>query len=179
MVRQHAVSVSKLTKTIFVIFVATLLQSVAAQHVRIFDVVPEILLATSALIGLTVGEREGVFLGFICGCVADLLFLNTPFMLSAVTFAFVAYVCGLFKGTIVHGVPGLTFFVTAIASMIGILIFVTISALFGYGEFFNIRLPLVIFLVGILNGLFALILGPLVHWALAESDVPQLRLVKE
>ena len=179
MVRQHSITFSRVVKTTFVLFTAALLQSVVSQHIRVFNVVPDILLASAALFGLTVGERGGVLLGFLCGCVADILFRNTPFAMSAVTFAFVAYMCGVFRGTIVHGIPGLSMAVTAIASMIGVFAFAVIAAIFGYGQFLDIRLPVIVVVVGLLNGLFAIILAPFIRWAVAESESTQLRLVRE
>src|SRR5262249_9465715 len=148
-------------------------------HFRIFGISADIFLACSALFGLTMGERSGIWLGFICGLIADILFRDTPFALSAFTFALVGYTCGLFRGAVVHSVPGLSIMVTVVASMGGTLCFALLGVLFGHGEFLNLWLIVIVLVVGVLNGIFAVVLSPLIRWAATtSSDAPQLHLVR-
>lgn len=77
-----------------VLVVALLLQLTVVSDLRVAGVIGDLMLALVVAAGMTGGADRGVVYGFAAGLLYDLL-LDTPFGLSALTYALVGYAVGL------------------------------------------------------------------------------------
>lgn len=58
------------------IFICFILQSTLFQSISFAGIVPNLMLILTAAFGFTQGEREGIYIGFICGLLMDIFFGN-------------------------------------------------------------------------------------------------------
>lgn len=175
---EQSVGIGSLTRALFILCVATLLQSVVANHLRVAGYTADVMLVTTILIGLVSNPRRGALMGLLCGFIADVLFRTTPLGLSALSFALTGYIAGSLRAGMLRGVAGLNAVLCAILSLVGILLFVLIATLFGTPDLLSVHLAPLMLIVSLLNGLFALVFGPLIRWGFAEPESPQLKVVK-
>src|SRR4029453_3391004 len=91
----HGVSTrAQLFRATLVLFAALVLQVTIMSDLRIIGALGDVMLALTIAAGLTGGADRGVTWGFATGLLYDLV-LDTPFGLSALTYALVGYAVGL------------------------------------------------------------------------------------
>ena len=83
-------------KTIVIIIeilVSFLFQTTIFSHLKLADVVPDILMITTASLGYIVGKKTGALTGFVCGLLLDCTY-GTLIGLYALMYTAIGYVCG-------------------------------------------------------------------------------------
>jgi rod shape-determining protein MreD len=82
---------AKLFRAALVLLAALVLQVTMLSDLRILGALGDLMLALTVAAGLTGGADRGVTWGFATGVCYDLVLLDTPFGLSALTYALVGY----------------------------------------------------------------------------------------
>ncbi len=85
---------AKLFRAALVLLAALVLQVTMLSDLRVLGALGDLMLALTVAAGLTGGADRGVTWGFATGVLYDLM-LDTPFGLSALTYALVGYAVGL------------------------------------------------------------------------------------
>ena len=75
------------------IIVSYLLQITVFTHLRLADVVPDIMMILTASLGYIVGKKTGVLTGFMCGFLLDCTY-GPVLGLFALTYSTIGYMCG-------------------------------------------------------------------------------------
>lgn len=157
------------------LLLAVVLHTAVLPQLRIFGVAADVLLLLAIAAGVAAGPERGAAVGFGCGLLAD-CFLQTPFGLSGLTFALVAYGVGTFQTGVLHSawwIPALT---AAVASAIGIVTYVGLGVVVGQEQLLSMRVVEVVGVVAVLHALLAPLAVRAMRWAIAADGVPGLLL---
>lgn len=152
---------------------AVLVHTAVSPNLRFFGVAVDVLLVLAIAAGVAGGAERGATVGFVCGLLAD-CFLQTPFGLSALTYALVGYGVGVFQTGVLHSswwIPAIT---AAVSSVVAVVIFVGLGVVVGQDQLLSTRLIEVAGLLALLHGLFTPPAVRLLRWGLAESTSPTL-----
>jgi len=153
------------SQVLLVLFMAVVLQLTVGAELRLFGVHPDLMLLVAVSGGLVGGEERGAMVGFTAGLLAD-LFLQAPFGLSAMSFTIIGYAAGLFSGTILRASWPLVFFGASMASAAGELLYALLGAGLGQSQMVSDRLGPIVGVVAVLNGVGALLVVPVMRWAI-------------
>ncbi len=151
-----------------VVVTALVLHLAVLSRLRVFGVMPDLMLLLAIAAGLTGGPSGGSAMGFVSGMVVD-LFLDTPLGLSALVFTLVGFAVGTVGTGILRAswwIPVVTAFV---ASAAGEVLFALAGAMVGESQMVTGRLVVIAPVVGVLNAALAPIAVRPVRWALARS----------
>jgi rod shape-determining protein MreD len=160
--------VSTWVKLAPVLFVALVLHTSVLPEMRVAGVAAEILLLIAVVAGLEAGAERGAVIAFVAGLLGD-LFVQTPFGLSALAYALVAYTVGSVQGTMLRATPWLPTGVSALASGVGVVVVAVMGAVVGQSHMVNERLWRVALLVAVLNGVLSLVVVPVMRWAVDDG----------
>ena len=145
-----------------VVFVALSLHLSLFLATRVGDAHPRVLLLMAIAAGFLTGSERGAVIGFALGVLAD-LFVQTPFGLSALTYALVGFTVGGLQSGIIRAawwIPSLT---AMVASFVGVLAYALLGALIGQPYAVSLHLVTVAAGVGLMNA----VLAPFVVWAMS------------
>ena len=151
-----------------VLLAAVVVHTAVSPNLRLFGVALDVLLVLSIAAGIAGGAERGAAVGFACGLLAD-CFLQTPFGLSALTYALVGYGVGVFQTGVLHSswwIPAIT---AAVASVAAVIIFVGLGVVVGQDQLLSTRLVTVAGVLALLHGLIAPLGVRLLRWGLAEA----------
>lgn len=151
------------------VVVALVLHHAVAPDLRLFGVSAEVLLLVAVAAGLGAGPEAGAVTGFAVGMVAD-LFMQTPFGLSALVYSLTGYGVGRFQGTILRTTRWIPVVTAAVASGAGVVLFAAAGSVLDQGHLVSSRLPTVVGVVALLNGLLAIAFVPATRWALLGRE---------
>lgn len=79
-----------------IIIVCFLLQCTVFKALSIANISPNLLVVTAAAFGFMRGRKEGLFVGFFCGVLVDILFGSIPGF-YALIYMYIGYMNGYFK----------------------------------------------------------------------------------
>src|SRR5438067_6311088 len=147
------------------LLVALLLHTTLLPEIRIFGVMPDVMLLLAIVAGLEAGPSYGALLGFVSGMLSD-LFLPTPLGLSALVFTLVGYVVGVTKGGLLRSTWWFPVMVAALASAAGPALFALIGTVIGEKGLLNRHLIDVIVVVAVSNAVLTLPMLRLARWSL-------------
>ena len=138
------------------------------SELRIWGVMPELLLGVSIAAAWVAGPDRGAVVGFVAGLLYD-LYLPTPLALTALAYVLVAYGVGLISaGVAQSGESSLRRVVSFTAIPIGITLFVVLGELLGEDLYGNGYVTLVI-----VATIYTMVLmGPihlLMQWAMGAN----------
>lgn len=151
-----------------VLLAAVVVHTAVSPNLRLFGVALDVLLVLAIAAGVAGGAERGAAVGFTCGLLAD-CFLQTPFGLSALTYALVGYGVGVFQTGVLHSswwIPAVT---AAVASAIAVVVFVGLGVVVGQDQLLSTRLIEVAGVLAVLHALFTPPVVRLVRWSLAET----------
>lgn len=155
------------------IVVSTLvIQLAVLDDVTLFHTHPDALLLVAVAGGLVGGPQRGAVVGFLAGLAAD-LFLATPFGLSALAFTLVGFGVGMARASLIQPAWWLTPVTGALASAAGVVVYALLSATVGQYQVLGDRLVVVVGVVALANGVLALVVVPMVRWALGSGLPPR------
>ena len=150
------------------------LQSTLFPDLRLFGVAPDLGLVATIAVAYRVGPERGALYGFANGLVID-LFLQTPFGLSALSFAVVGYCVGILQAGMSREVRFAAPIFGGIGGLVGGFLFVAVAALAGQDQVLAVRTIYVLLLAAVYDALLAYALFPAAKWATRGAEVPVVR----
>lgn len=128
-----------------VLIFVLVLQLELFSELRLFGVMPELLLGLTIVVAWSAGASSGATFGFVAGVLYD-LYLPTPFGLSALTYALMGWGVGAAAEAVADGVEKWArrvLWIVAVA--VGVSLFVTIGELLGQDKLFADRFWKILF----------------------------------
>jgi rod shape-determining protein MreD len=126
------------------------------------------MLLVAVAAGLAAGPDRGATLGFAAGISFDLL-LQSPFGLSALTYALVAYVAGSLQDSVLRAAWWIPVTTAAAASALGVILYGVFGTVVGL-DVLHLSLLRIAVVVGTLNALAAPVVLRAVRWATGTSE---------
>ena len=139
---------------------ALTLQLTVFTQVRIAGVVPELLVLSAAIAGLTMGSGRGSLVAFSLGLLWD-AYLSTPLGLSAVPFALAAYIVGSVEEGLFSNTRTQTVILVTAATAFSITLYALLGELVGQDGLMNRELPKIVMISSAANAALAV---PAVHF---------------
>lgn len=152
-----------------VIVLAVVLHTSVFPHLRLFGVAPDVLLLLALGAGLVAGPDTGAVAGFFAGVLAD-CFVQTPFGLSALAYCLAGWGIGRFQTRILHATWWIPAVTVGVGAAGGTLLYVGLGAVVGQEQLLSWRLPTVVGVVGLLDGLLAPVAVRLARWSLVVEE---------
>lgn len=148
------------------LLVTVTVHTTVMPQLRIYGVMPDLLILVAVAAGMVGGPVRGAAMGFAVGLVAD-MFLTTPMGLSALVFSLVGYAVGMAAEGLLDAAAWFTPVIGGVASAGGVGLFAIVGATLGEGELIDGRLLAIMAVVGITNAILAPVMSRLVRWAMA------------
>ncbi len=156
------------TRVSFLLVVALTLQVEIAPDLAVFGVQADLPLLIAVGAGLAAGPDRGAAVAFASGIGYDLL-VQTPFGLSALTYALVAFVVGSLQDSVLRAAWWIPVAIATAGSIVGVILYVVLGTVVGV-EFLGVSVPKVALLVGLLNAVVAAPTIRAVRWATGTQD---------
>ena len=151
-----------------VVVTALVVHLALLSRVRVFGVMPDLMLLVAIAAGYTAGPSGGAAVGFVSGMVVD-LFLETPLGLSALVFTLVGFAVGTVGTGILRAAWWIPMLTALVASAVGEVLFAVAGAMVGQTHLVTTRLGVVAAVVGVTNALLAPLAIRMVGWAMART----------
>ena len=162
------------SRVLLVLFAAMVVQLSVGASIDLAGVHPDVMLLMAVAAGIVAGEERGAIVGFAAGLLAD-LFVQAPFGLAALSFTLVGFCTGLFRTSILRAPWWLVAGAAAVASAGGVVLYAVIGAVLDQSQMVSDRLGPVVGVVGGLNGVAALVVVPVMRWAVFPGSRPAAR----
>lgn len=143
-----------------------LLQTTLLAQVRIFGVMPDLMLLVAVAGGITAGATRGAALGFASGMLID-LFLPTPLGLSALVFTLVGYGVGVANAGVLRSAWYIPMLTAGGASVAGVTLYALIGSVLGE-RMIDGHLITIALVVGLSNAVLAPVAVKFVDWSLGS-----------
>jgi rod shape-determining protein MreD len=163
------------TRISLVLVVGLTVQMAMASRLEVLGVQGDLLLLIAVCAGLAAGPDRGATIGFAAGVSFDLL-LQSPFGLSALTYALVAYVAGSLQDSVLRAAWWIPVATAAAASALGVILYGVFGTMVGE-DLLALSLLRIAVVVGILNGIAAPLVLRVVRWATGTADSVRARAV--
>lgn len=163
------------TRMSLILVMALTLQLAVASRLEVFGVQGDLLLLVAVSAGLATGPDRGATIGFAAGLSFDLL-LQSPFGLSALTYAIVAYIAGSLQDSVLRAAWWIPVSTAATASTLAIILYGVFGTVVGE-DLLGLSLVRMALVVGVLNGIAATPVLGAVRWATGTSDSVRARAV--
>lgn len=163
------------TRVSLVLVLALTLQLGVGSRLEVFGVQGDLMLLVAVSAGLAAGPDRGAAVGFAAGLSFDLL-LQSPFGLSALTYALVAYLAGSLQDSVLRAAWWIPVVTAATASALGVILYGVFGTVVGE-DLLGLSLLRIAAVVGILNGIAAPLPLRLVRWATGTTDSVRARAV--
>jgi rod shape-determining protein MreD len=162
-------------RTSLVLVVALTIQLGFAPGLQVFGVQADLLLLVAIAGGISAGPDRGAAIGFASGLAYD-LFLQTPFGLSALTYAIVAYLVGGLQDSVVRAAWWIPVLTATAASVLGVILYGVFSSVLG-GHLIGLELLRVACIVGLLNTVAAPFVLKAMGWATGSAKHARARAI--
>jgi rod shape-determining protein MreD len=149
-----------------VLLTAILVHTTLFSQVRVFGIMPDLMLLLAVTAGLEAGPAYGGVAGFMTGMLAD-LFLPTPLGLSALVYSVTGYITGLAKAGLLEAAWWFPLATAFVASSAGVGLFALAGTMLGERSLLGLHLATVMLLVGLVNAVLAAPVLRVVRWSLA------------
>ena len=158
-----------------VLVVALLLQLTVVSDLRVAGAIGDLMLAVVVAAGMTGGADRGVVYGFAAGLLYDLT-LDTPFGLSALTYALVGYAVGLAGSALVRTSGWWPVIVAAVAGAVQATLYTSLGNLIGVAYPFG-DLPAIALVMAAWCALLVLPLIRVMWWVHGQSEPDRLEVL--
>lgn len=148
-----------------VLVLAVVLHTAVFPQLRVFDTAADVLVVLAVAAAVAAGPARGAIVGCLCGFLAD-CFLQTPFGLSALVLAPVAYGVGVFQTRIHHVVRWLPVVAAAAAAGTAVIAYAIVGAMLGEDHLISSRLFVVVPVVAVVGGMLSPVAVRIMRWAL-------------
>lgn len=152
----------------FLLVIVLTVQVAVAPDLRLLGVQAELPLLVGVAAGLAAGPDRGASVAFASGIGYDLL-LQSPFGLSALTYALVAYVVGSLQDSVLRATWWIPVAIATAGSVAGVILYVVLGTVVGV-EFLGVSVPRVAVVVGLLNAVAAAPTIRAVRWATGTQE---------
>jgi rod shape-determining protein MreD len=144
-------------------------QETVVPQVRILGVFPDLVAGFVPVAGLVGGAEEGAVAGFVAGMAQD-LFLQAPFGMSATVYTVIGYLAGLL-GRSLGASPSRLLGHTgaAVGSAAALTGYALVGSILGQPGMLTSRLPVTVGIVAAVNFLLATPLVKLARWATSPA----------
>lgn len=156
------------TRMSLLLVTALTLQLGVASRLEVVGVQGDLMLLVAVAAGLAAGPDRGATLGFVAGISFDLL-LQSPFGLSALTYALVAYIAGSLQDSVLRAAWWIPVATAATASALGVILYGVFGTMVGE-DLLALSLVRIALVVGTLNAVAAPVVLRSVRWATGTSD---------
>jgi rod shape-determining protein MreD len=143
-----------------------LLQTTLLAQLRIFGVMPDLMLLVAVAGGISAGATRGAALGFAAGMLID-LFLPTPLGLSALVFTLVGYGVGVANTGVLRSAWYIPVLTAGAASVAGVTLYALIGSVLGE-PMIDGHLVTIAVVVGVFNAVLAPVAVKFVDWSLGS-----------
>ncbi len=158
-----------------VVVVALVAQIAIVADLRVVGAVGDLMLMVTVAAALTGGPDRGATYGFVCGLAFDLV-LDSPFGLSALTYAVVGYGVGVVCGGLFRPTGWWPLAVAVVAALLATALYTGIGHLIGtpypWGD-----LPAITVAVGLWNAALVLPVMAVMRWVHRPSEPDRLEVV--
>lgn len=138
-------------------------------HVRLFGVVPDVMVVAVAAVAVREGPEAGAVFGFVAGVLID-LFLEVPVGLSALAYSVVGYGVGLLQTGVLRSAWWLSPAIAGSASLVGGLIFVLTALILGQEHLFATRTFVILPTRALYDAVLSLAIFPLANRLLGPAE---------
>jgi rod shape-determining protein MreD len=160
-------------RTSLVIVAALLAQVTLVVDLRIAGVHGDIMLLVGIAAGVSGGPERGAVYGFLAGIAHDLL-LPTPFGLSALAYALVAYLAGSTRESVLRSAWWIPVATAAAASAAGAILYVVLGQVVGQ-DLVARPVMVVVAVTAAVGAVFSPLMIRVVRWATGADDSPRIR----
>jgi len=162
-------------RTSLVLVVALTLQLGMASSITFFGVQGDLLLLIAISAGIAAGPDRGAAIGFGAGLAYDLM-LQTPFGLSALTYALVAYLVGSLQDSVLRAAWWIPVATATAATILGVILYGVLGTVVGE-DFVGWDLLRIALLVAVLNTVAAPFVVRTMRWATGSVNSVRARAV--
>ena len=162
-------------RTSLVIVIALTVQLGIAPSLGLFGVQGDLLLLVAIAAGIATGPDRGAAIAFAAGLAYDLM-LQTPFGLSALTYAIVAYLVGGLQDSVLRAAWWIPVATATAASVVGVILYGVFGTVLG-DDLIAVSLLRVAVVVGALNTVAAPVVVKAMRWATGSTDSMRSRAV--
>ncbi len=155
-------------RTSLVLVVALTVQLGIAPSLGVFGVQGDLLLLVSIAAGVAAGPDRGAAIAFAAGIAYDLM-LQTPFGLSALTYAIVAYLVGGVQDSVLRAAWWIPVVTATAASALGVILYGVFGTVLG-DDLIALSLVRVALIVAVLNTVAAPVVVRAMRWATGSAD---------
>jgi rod shape-determining protein MreD len=163
------------TRISLVLVVGLTIQMALAARLEVLGVQGDLLLLIAVCAGLAAGPDRGAAIGFAAGVSFDLL-LQSPFGLSSLTYAVVAYLAGSLQDSVLRAAWWIPVATAAAASALGVILYGVFGTMVGE-DLLGLSLVRIALVVGLLNSIAAPVVLRAVRWATGTSESLRARAV--
>lgn len=150
-----------------ILVVGLTLQLGIAPSLAVFGVQADLLLLLAVAAGVAAGPDRGAALGFAAGLGYDLM-LQTPFGLSALTYAIVAYLVGGLQDSVLRAASWIPVITATAASVVGVILYGVFGTVLGE-DLIGYELVRIAVIVGVLNTVAAPVAVRAMRWATGST----------
>ena len=151
-----------------VVILALLVQESLLVHVHFHGAHPDVMILVAVAAGFVAGAGRGPVIGFGAGIVAD-LFLTTPFGMTALVGAVLAYGVAVASFSLVRTSPTLQIVAGAAGTAAGLCLYATLGALLGYPKMLQLQLIPALVVATPSAAILAIPVIRLMQWAMRPS----------
>lgn len=162
-------------RTSFVLITLLTVQMGVLDGFALFGVQADLMLLAAIAAGIAAGPDRGAAIGFAAGILYDLM-LQTPFGLSALTYALMAYLVGSLQDSVLRAAWWIPVATAAAASVVGVILYGVLGTVLG-DELVGWDLIKTALLVGLLNAFFAPVVVRSMRWATGSVNSVRARAV--
>ena len=162
-------------RTSFVIITCLTLQLGVLSNLALFGVQADLLLLVAIGGAIAAGPDRGAAIGFSAGLAYDLM-LQTPFALSALTYAIVAYLVGSLQDSVLRAAWWIPIATATAASFFGVILYGVLGTVLGE-DLVGWELLRVALMVALLNTVLAPPVVRMMRWATGSVDSVRARAV--
>jgi rod shape-determining protein MreD len=151
-----------------VVVMLVVIQTTVFPHLRVFGAMPDLLLLATIAVAYEDGPDTGAIFGFGSGLALD-LFLSSPLGCSALSFAIVGYLVGVFQGGLLRPSGWVAPALGGIGGLAGNVLFVVVASIAG-DDLLNGHSVKIIVVASLYDAVLAPVIFPIGRWAAHDPD---------
>jgi rod shape-determining protein MreD len=152
-----------------VIVMLVVIQTTVFPHLRVFGAMPDLCLLATVAVAYEDGPDTGAIFGFASGLAID-LFLASPLGVSALTFAIIGYLVGVFQSGLLRPSGWIAPMLGGLAGLAGGALFVVVASIAGEDGLLNGHSVKIIVVAAIYDAVLAPVIFPIGRWAAHDPD---------
>jgi rod shape-determining protein MreD len=152
-----------------VVVMLVVIQTTVFPHLRVFGAAPDLCLLATVAVAYEDGPDTGAMFGFFSGLATD-LFLASPLGVSALTFAIIGYLVGVFQSGLLRPSGWVAPMLGGLAGLAGGALFVVVASIAGEDGLLNGHSVKIIVVAAIYDALLAPLIFPIGRWAAHDPD---------